>query len=281
MESKIKLKACVFQFRQLVPGCLAFLFTLLLSCSSANDRENTTESITADVAIADTTDYIKASQELLYAVRTDEAEEVELYSKQLEKATKAGLKNQLKSDDEKKAFWLNIYNSFVQLRLKEDASLYKDQKQFYNTDYIEIAGYKMSLDFIEHALLRGDVNKSKAKIPSDIVAVFKVKQLDNRIHFALNCGAASCPPIAFYEPQGIDKQLQMATESYLNIEVSYNKATNTVEVPKIFDWFKEDFKGETGIIQLLQQAGAIPQGVSPHIRYKEYDWTLELNKFKG
>ena len=38
---------------------------------------------------------------------------------------------------------------------------------------------------------------------------------DPRIHFALNCGAVSCPPIAVYEGESLDEQLDIATEGFL------------------------------------------------------------------
>ena len=38
-----------------------------------------------------------------------------------------------------------------------------------------------------------------------------VDVIDFRIHFALNCGAKSCPPIAFYSYDKINDQLDLAT----------------------------------------------------------------------
>merc|ERR1719184_519606 len=45
-------------------------------------------------------------------------------------------------------------------------------------------------------------------------------KLDPRLHFALNCGARSCPPIRIYTEERINSQLEMATESFLSQEVN-------------------------------------------------------------
>ena len=39
--------------------------------------------------------------------------------------------------------------------------------------------------------------------------------LDPRIHFALNCGAKSCPPIRVYSTPNLDSQLNRASASFL------------------------------------------------------------------
>ena len=40
-------------------------------------------------------------------------------------------------------------------------------------------------------------------------------ELDPRIHFALNCGATSCPPIRVYSSANLDYQLDRAAASFL------------------------------------------------------------------
>ena len=37
---------------------------------------------------------------------------------------------------------------------------------------------------------------------------------DKRIHFALNCGAKSCPPIRVFAPENVDTSLQKAAEAF-------------------------------------------------------------------
>lgn len=68
--------------------------------------------------------------------------------------------------------------------------------------------------------------------------------MDYRTHFALNCGAKSCPPIAFYKPEELNEQLDMAMKVYLQNETTYNQAKNIVELPAIMGWFRRDFGGK-------------------------------------
>ncbi|MEQ1678413.1 MAG: DUF547 domain-containing protein, partial [Chitinophagaceae bacterium] len=143
----------------------------------------------------------------------------------------------------------------------------------------------ISLDLIEHGILR----RSKAKLSlgyfnklfkSRFEKKFRVEKLDYRVHFALNCGAKSCPPIAFYKPEQIDKQLDLATKVYLKNEVLFNGKDLTVEVPAILSWFRADFGGKRGITRLLRQQQLIPDSTTPAIRWKEYDWAIASNVFE-
>jgi hypothetical protein len=148
-----------------------------------------------------------------------------------------------------------------------------------------VAGKTFSLDEVEHDLLRrskikwslGYVNKI---FPSKRSRQLRVDSLDYRIHFALNCGAKSCPPIAYYTPEGLDAQLEVATTSYLGSEVSYDSDRNIVELPALMSWFRADFGGKKGMIAILKKHGLIAAEAFPKIRFKKYDWTLELNNYK-
>ena len=144
----------------------------------------------------------------------------------------------------------------------------------------------LSLDLIEHGILR----RSKVKwsegylgkmFPSDFEKKFRVKRLDYRIHFALNCGAKSCPPIAFYDPVLIDKQLKVAVKVYLKGECKFDKDENQIEVPALMGWFRHDFGGKKGILAILKNNKIIPENSSPAIKFKKYDWSLYLNNYKS
>ena len=124
----------------------------------------------------------------------------------------------------------------------------------------------------------GHINKIDWFV-NDFEKQFRLEEVDFRIHFALNCGAASCPPIAFYSAENIDKELDMATASYLESDVEYYKAENKVVVSKLFQWFIADFGGKSGIIQILKKYGVIPASENPKISYKPYDWTLSLENY--
>lgn len=227
--------------------------------------------------------YIEISQQLLYAVRTGDS--IQNYIHLLSTADKTELNKQLFNDTHKKAFWLNIYNAFIQKLLSEQPETYKNRNSFFTNKQIKIAGMALSPDDIEHELLR----RSKVKwsmgyfnklFPSRFEKDFRVSVLDNRIHFALNCGAKSCPPIAYYIPENIEKQLELATKNYLRSESDYDSAAGVIHLPKIMSWFRGDFGGKKGIRKMLKKYGIIAKDEKTAIKFKKYDWTLFLNNYK-
>jgi thiol-disulfide isomerase/thioredoxin len=226
---------------------------------------------------------IKLSQDFMYAAKSNE--EVTRFVEQLKNISYQSLKDSLKNDDDKKAFWINLYNAYVNSSLHKNAEQYKNRKQFFKAKNILIAGKSFSLDNIEHGILR----KSKIKwslgylsklFPNKTEKQLRVNKLDYRIHFALNCGAKSCPPIAFYNSAEINNQLEVATKAYLSGEAEYNKADNVLKLPAILGWFRRDFGGKKKMISLIRKLSIIPNDVQPKIRFKKYDWSLYLDNFK-
>lgn len=230
----------------------------------------------------DAPDYTALAQELLYAVRTGEPADTCL---QLLAAADADtLLVQLATDDQRKAFWLNIYNAFVQRALRTNPNQYLRRGAFFSRKLMTIAGQPLSLDDVEHGILRRSRNKWSLGymgklFPAAFEKKFRVNQPDYRIHFALNCGARSCPAIAFYEPARINQQLDLAARAYLGTEAEYDAATNTVHLPAIMSWFRADFGGKKGIRELLYRQGVVPTGKKPGIRFRKYDWSLYLDNF--
>ncbi len=229
------------------------------------------------------TDYIKLSQDLLYAAKTGDS--TEAFTQQLYKADENELNRQLSDDARRKAFWLNLYNAFVQTELKKDPAQYKSRRTFYGKKFIPVAGHRISLDKVEHGLLRRSRTKWSLGyvgklFPGAFEKKFRVQHIDSRIHFALNCGAKSCPPIAFYDPGKIDRQLDMATRNYLKNEAEIAADTALVKLPAIMSWFRADFKGKKGMRRLLLQHQIIPANAADiRIRFKKYNWALELEAY--
>lgn len=114
---------------------------------------------------------------------------------------------------------------------------------------------------------------------------FAMYECDPRIHFALNCGARSCPPIAVYsDNEGeLEDQLKLATESFLENNVTVGK--EIVEVSMLFSWYKSDF-GTTDleVLRWIQYNAARPlvdkieqlltSCPSPKLKFCDYDWSL-------
>jgi thiol-disulfide isomerase/thioredoxin len=225
---------------------------------------------------------VRLSQELLYAVRTGES--IDRLTEQLAALDPDALASALRTDAQKKAFWINLYNGYTQAALQQNAGQYQQRSAFFGAKRVPVAGMLLSLDDIEHGILR----RSRLKwslgylgnpFPPRWQRKFRVDSIDYRIHFALNCGARSCPPIAFYSDGILESQLELATKAYLTGEVEYNASENTVAVPRLMSWFRADFGGKKGVLNLLQQKGLLPPGARPRIEYKEYDWSLSLSNY--
>jgi hypothetical protein len=108
--------------------------------------------------------------------------------------------------------------------------------------------------------------------------------MDPRIHFALVCGARSCPPIGFYEAERIDFQLQLAAASFVNSpNVEILQRESAISISQIFKWYRVDFGGTNGAL-LDTILNALDEGEKKAfvnenkdriaIRYQPYDWSL-------
>lgn len=225
---------------------------------------------------------VRLSQDYIYAAKTG-APLTEL-SQNLASLSYEDLKKMLSTDNAKKVFWINLYNGYTQATLSVNPEQYKSRNAFFKKKAINVAGEMLSLDDIEHGILRrskikwslGHLNKL---FPSKREKEWRVDSLDYRIHFALNCGAKSCPPIAFYNDETLDTQLDLATKAYLTGEAEYDSAANVIHLPKLMSWFRADFGGKKGMRQLLRRQGVIASDASPKIKFKNYDWTLTLNNY--
>ena len=74
--------------------------------------------------------------------------------KDLARVRQQALKDELDSENKAKAFWINIYNTFAQYLLKDNPGYYEDRNDFFGEELITIAGQKLSLDDIEHGIIR-------------------------------------------------------------------------------------------------------------------------------
>jgi hypothetical protein len=202
----------------------------------------------------------------------------------LSKSSLNDLVLQLNTDTQKKAFWINIYNAFIQISLSENPNLYEDKGTFFSEDRIKIAGEFLSFDDIEHGIIR----KSRMKISLGYLRKWfrpkwerklRVEQIDWRIHFALNCGAKSCPPVAIYSTEKLDKELDFMAEEYLKEQTTYNTATKTASSVALMSWFRADFGGKCGAKKIIFDYGVTSEKPKK-LDFKTYDWTLLLGNYR-
>lgn len=228
-------------------------------------------------------DVVNLSKDILYNVKISQPVDSELLV--LKNLNLEELRSQLSTDKKKKAFYINIYNAMVQYELRNKPQHFEDRSQLFKMQFISIANHRFSLDDIEHGLLRNSQVKwglgyIKRWFPGKIEKQLRVNELDYRVHFALNCGAGSCPSIAFYEAEWIEDDLKAAEVNFVESQCRYDKISNSVHVSKIFNWFKGDFNGKKGIYQLLETYKIILKGTRPKIVYDPYNWELLLEQYR-
>jgi len=106
-----------------------------------------------------------------------------------------------------------------------------------------------------------------------------------RIHFAIVCASASCPPLRSeaYLPQKLDEQLDDNARRFLNDSAKnrYDLNANVANVSKIFKWFAEDFEAAAGTVPRYiasfvddEEVAAALREDRFKLRYLKYDWSL-------
>ncbi|ADR23606.1 hypothetical protein MATR_25380 [Marivirga tractuosa] len=227
-------------------------------------------------------EFVRLSMNLISAVKN--SGDYQKYVNEYKALPLKELAESLDTDQKIKAFWINTYNAYVQIILTDDPSLFDDRGAFFKADQVNVGGELLSLDFIEHGIIRGSKVKLSMGFLNDPFASklekqFRVDDADGRIHFALNCGATSCPYVAVYSAYELDKELDQITRQFLKRTTDYNKSEDEVYVTTLFSWFKGDFSDGGGVIGFLKKYDCIPEDADPKVNYKDYDWTLDLGNF--
>lgn len=202
----------------------------------------------------------------------------QLYSLQLK-----DLKQGLKTDQQKLAFWVNIYNGYIQVILSQHPEKYGDRREFFKAEQIPIAGRLISFSKIEHGIIRKSqwelgLGRIRKWFPNKFERQLRVEQRDYRIHFALNCGARDCPPVTIYEENRLEEQFDRGTKMYLKKTSEYDRKKNEAAITSLFSWFRGDFGGKSGTKKILKEQGIVPT-TEVDIVYKNYDWTLDLDNW--
>jgi hypothetical protein len=239
---------------------------------------------------AATADPVGLSAEFLLAVRRDEPTDES--TRRLAALDSETLAATLDTDGARVAFWVNIYNAATQRALAEDPGQYESRRTFFSTPLVTVAGRQLSLDDIEHGILRRSHSmftlgyvRTPGPFRDEFADTHAPDRRDPRVHFALNCAADSCPPIAAYTREDIDSQLDLATRGYLDRHVDYDpnargrfgglRGSGRALVPRVMLWFRGDFGGRHGIVETLRRYDQIPPEVDPRLSYRDWDWSFD------
>lgn len=184
---------------------------------------------------------------------------------------------------EKLAFWVNTYNGMVQYLLTRNPELFEDSGAFFSSPAYTVAGHTFSPNEMEHGIIRGGENRFglgfiPQLFPNKFERTFKIKGGDSRVHFALNCGAADCPPVEIYKPESFDEQINDRVRKYLaeHSEIKEKDGKEVLYTTPLFSWFRGDFGDRGGIDDFLVEFGVLAEEQEEMKReYTDYDWTLK------
>ena len=180
------------------------------------------------------------------------------------------------------AFWINLYNALILhgvLHYKVSGSMLRDIGFFRRVAY-NVGGMRFSAAAIEHGLLRG--NRRHPYLPftqfakGDPREMMSIEDPDPRMHFALVCGARSCPPISAYDGEQLDAQLDLAAAAFINgIGAQFDPEAKILFLSRIFKWYAGDFGGREGALRLVDQYLDTSVAIAgARIRYLPYDWEV-------
>ena len=185
------------------------------------------------------------------------------------------------------AFWINVYNALVfhgvvALGVRRTV---REVRGFFARVAYRVGGVVLSADDVEHGVLRGNARhgllRRRPFAAGDPRLALAVRPVDPRIHFAITCGARSCPPIGVYRAAALEQQLDLAARNFLNQEVALD-ARGCVTCSRILQWYADDFAAAGGIGALLLRhldegplRAAIGGRARPCDAYRAYDWALQ------
>lgn len=168
----------------------------------------------------------------------------------------------LQTQNEKLAFWINVYNIAAVKIIIENypTKSIKNIRNLINPvwkkDAIKIQDKFYSLREIEHEILR--------------------KMNEPRIHFAIVCASLSCPDMRaeVYTADYLETQLDSQVQNFIENKTKGVKISGkAMYISKIFKWFADDFEMSGGIKNFIQQY--LKKDISDlKIKYIKYNWKL-------
>ncbi|RIY09861.1 DUF547 domain-containing protein [Hymenobacter rubripertinctus] len=164
------------------------------------------------------------------------------------------------SKAEQMAFWINAYNAYTIRLILDNYPLksIKDIGEPWKKVFFSIGGEKMSLDNIEHGILRKKFN-------------------DPRIHFALVCASISCPPLRpeAYSAARLSTQLDDQARDFLNNPGKNKISAASAQLSSYFDWYKDDWnQNGQSVVKWVNKYSKTKIDANTKIGFMDYNWNL-------
>ncbi|MCH2043047.1 MAG: DUF547 domain-containing protein [Saprospiraceae bacterium] len=163
------------------------------------------------------------------------------------------------SKNKEMAYWINLYNAFTIKLLVDNypVSSIMDISggKVWTTKKITVGGSSYTLDQIEKQKLIKRFNEP-------------------RVHFAVNCGAKSCPPLMnkAWTESNIQLNFDIRAKMFINNRKYNDISSNPVKLSKIFEWYKADFGNN--LHTYINKYAHNKISTSAKIEFNNYDWKL-------
>ncbi len=196
----------------------------------------------------------------------------------------------LRTQAEKLAFWIDLYNvlvldGVVTLGIRESV---QEIRGFFRRICYQVGDLRFSPDDIEHGILRRN-----HRLPNSLFRPFGrrdprcrhiIDLLEPRMHFALVCASKACPPIDVYTAEGIDEELDISVRTVVNAGgVEVDRERGIVRISQIFKWYADDFGSSKAerlrfiapfIYREQDRTYLSDNAERVRVRYLPYDWRL-------
>lgn len=200
--------------------------------------------------------------------------------------------------DTRLAFGINLYNLMIMYAFMKVGigSTTLARGAFFSDVKFNVGGDVLSFNDLENGVLRGNANP-----PFSLFAPFSktdprrrlaLEQADCRIHFALNCGATSCPPVKSFTDSAIHEELRVVAQAFTEQEenVRLVPEKNQVHLSMILNWYSVDFAPSKDMLpekvvtflrgdkkDTLQRM--IDSGEKITVKFNDYDWSTNASDF--
>ena len=170
---------------------------------------------------------------------------------------------------------------------------------FFNNVTFRIGPDQFSFQDLEHGILRANSKSPYTFIrsfgPKDDRLRLCMPKVDCRIHFALNCGAKSCPPVTNFTAEGLDHELRIVAQTFCeqdsNVEIK--EKDMTLLLSELFKWYRNDFCSSSadslpkavlkylrGNKKLTLERMLLKGPSSIKVKFLPYDWSTNASNFK-
>ena len=201
-------------------------------------------------------------------------------------------------DTTRVAFAINVYNLMIKYAFMKVGigTTNLSRYAFFGSVKMNLGGQLFSFNELENGVIRSNrkppyslsvpFGKSDPRLP------LAVASADCRIHFALNCGARSCPPVKFFSAAALEEELRIVAMAFCEQDdnVRVDVENRTLRLSSIFNWYRVDFADTNAglparVVTFLRGdkqkvlQNLVDDGGKISVAFNEYDWSTNASNF--